>query len=81
LKLLAVAKRLPLQSWIFLLIDYNYTYKIINILGQEMDRGNIPYGQTDFAFDLENYMAGYYFIHLTDNKGVIYKIKCIKHDE
>ena len=53
-------------------------YRIVSITGQVIDQGNIINVTNSRTFDLSEQTPGIYFIHLTDERGVNYRVKVIK---
>jgi len=47
--------------------------------GQVVDEGNIVNVSDFWTFDLSNQTPGIYFIHLTDERGIGYRVKIIKN--
>ncbi|MCX6257150.1 MAG: discoidin domain-containing protein [Bacteroidia bacterium] len=55
-----------------------FTYILLSSGGQLINKGQIKNSTGYYSFNLCNESSGVYFIYLTDQKGIIYKIKVIK---
>jgi hypothetical protein len=53
-------------------------YRIVSNLGQTVEIGEIQSTENTHSFDLKNRLAGMYFILLTDENGIKYRVKVIK---
>jgi len=58
--------------------DGPFTYQIMNISGQIVDKGSIGKGATEYSFDLQAYPSGIYFIQVRDSGGTIFNVKIVK---
>ena len=55
-----------------------FDYKVISSTGQEMENGIIDDLSDSFPLNMSNRSAGIYIVTLTDNKGVIYRVRVVK---
>ncbi|MEA3477408.1 MAG: discoidin domain-containing protein [Bacteroidota bacterium] len=55
-----------------------FNYKLMNINGQIIDKGNIGRSVKKYSFDLQAYPSGIYFIQLRDSGGTLFNVKVVK---
>ena len=56
----------------------NFEYRIISLMGQLVEQGQIENQSDFFAYDLSNFPEGIYVFHLKTKNGNEYRIKVIK---
>jgi hypothetical protein len=56
-----------------------FSYRIISVSGSEISYGEIENTDKMHSFNLRNSPDGIYFIVLTDDQGIIYRVKVIKN--
>jgi PKD repeat protein len=55
-----------------------FYYRILSSTGLLIDKGVIDNPSGTFSFDLGNHAAGFYFVTLTDDQGVTFRVKVVK---
>ena len=58
--------------------ETNFITVYCSATGQLIDKGVIENLAGSFSFDLGNHAAGFYFVTLTDNLGMTYRVKVVK---
>ena len=56
----------------------SFNYSIYSTSGIVLEQGKINSGIDIHTFNLQHFQPGFYFIQLTDNRGIVYRIKIIK---
>ena len=55
-----------------------FNYKIVTIGGKVVDQGHISRLNDVVSFNMSRYLGGIYIIHLTNEAGIIFRVKVIK---